>query len=59
MRKYYGVERKLKKGRYEKCVKELRERNKDEMEEVNEKILYNDKVEKKKMLIKMMIDKLW
>lgn len=29
------------------------------MEEVNEKILYNDKVEKKKMLIKMMIDKLW
>ncbi|XP_046476133.1 acetyl-CoA carboxylase isoform X3 [Neodiprion pinetum] len=59
LRQYYTVESQFQQGHYDKCVSALREQHKDEMSMVTATIFSHNHVQKKNVLVTMLIDHLW
>lgn len=59
LKQYYAVESQFQHGHYDKCVAQIREQHKDDMQAVVGKIFSHSQVAKKNMLVTLLIDHLW
>lgn len=59
LRQYYAVECQFQYGHYDKCVAALREKHKDDMQQVVNTIFSHSQVAKKNLLVTLLIDHLW